>query len=167
MAKAGRPALEITEQVCKKAEKPTLEKKAPAKKMAAAKKKPAAKKPAAKRGRGRPKWVPSEKEIQQAQQLAAQGLTVEQVARSLGVGATAFFERQQEYPELMEAMLNGRAKGVATISNALFVKAKGGDNTAMIFYLKNRAPNEWKDRVEHTAPPTAPIRINITRAVRK
>ena len=129
--------------------------------------KPTTKKTPAKRKRGRPKWIPSEQQIQQAQQLAAQGLTVEQVARSLGVGASAFFERQQEYPELMEAMQNGRAKGVATISNALFVKAKNGDNTAMIFYLKNRAPNEWKDRVEHTAPPTAPIKIKVTRATRK
>ena len=32
------------------------------------------------------------------------------------------------------------------ITNALFEKAKEGDNTAMIFYLKNRAG--WKDKIE-------------------
>jgi len=63
----------------------------------------------------------------------------------MGISATTFFAYQNEMPELKEAMYNGRAKGIATITNALFQKAKEGDNTAMIFYLKNRDPDNWED----------------------
>lgn len=97
-------------------------------------------------GNGRPKWMPDEVTLKKIEQLAAQGLTVAQVARSVGIGPTVFFERQKEMPELKEAMENGRAKGIATITNTLFQKAKTGDNTAMIFYLKNRDPENWSDK---------------------
>jgi hypothetical protein len=46
----------------------------------------------------------------------------------------------------MEAIKRGKAKGIVTITNALYEKAKEGDNTAMIFYLKNRAG--WRDKIE-------------------
>jgi hypothetical protein len=87
--------------------------------------------------------------IAKCEGLAAQGLTMEQIASVLGMGCSTLYEKQNEYPELLEAIKRGRHKGVATISNALFQKAKAGDNTAMIFYLKNRSPEEWRDRREH------------------
>jgi len=112
--------------------------------------------------KGRPKWIPDETMLKKIEHLAAQGLTVEQVARSVGIGPTQFFERQKEMPELKEAMENGRAKGVATISNALFQKAKAGDNTAMIFFLKNRAPESWRDNPAPKEEQATPQRIEVT-----
>ena len=64
----------------------------------------------------------------------------------LGIGESTLYEKQNEFPEFMESIKRGKAKGVAVITNALFEKAKDGDNTAMIFYLKNRAG--WKDKIE-------------------
>ena len=81
-----------------------------------------------------------------AETFAAQGLTMSQIANVLGMGESTLYEKQQQYPELLESIKRGKDKGIATITNALFNKAKNGDNTAMIFYLKNRAG--WKDRVE-------------------
>ena len=89
----------------------------------------------------RPKIEITEQIIKQAESLSAQGLTMSQIANE-----TTLYEKQAEYPKFSEAIKRGRDKGVATITNALFTKAKAGDNTAMIFYLKNRAG--WKDRVE-------------------
>ena len=37
------------------------------------------------------------------------------------------------------------AEGIKAVSNALFEKAIGGGDTAMIFYLKNRDPENWED----------------------
>lgn len=87
--------------------------------------------------------------IAKCEALAAQGLTMEQIAAVLGISDTTLYVKQNKNPELLEALKRGRHRGVATISNALFEKAKAGDNTAMIFYLKNRAPDEWRDRREH------------------
>ena len=112
-------------------------------------------------GKGRPKWEVTPDILKKVETLAAQGLTCEQVARSLGIGPTTFFERQKECPELKEAMDDGRAKGIATISNALFQKAKAGDNTAMIFYLKNRDPENWEDvQKRHiSGPANGPVEV--------
>lgn len=42
------------------------------------------------------------------------------------------------------------AKANATIGGALFNKAKGGDTTAMIFWMKTRAG--WREKAEEKAP---------------
>ena len=98
---------------------------------------------------GRPKIIVDEKFCAKAESLAAQGLTKQQIALSLGIGVSTLCDKQNKHPEFLEAIKRGQAKGIATIANALFQTAKGGHVTAQIFYLKNRAPDEWKDRVEN------------------
>lgn len=44
------------------------------------------------------------------------------------------------------------AKANATIGGALFNKAKSGDTTAMIFWMKTRAGWKEKQEIEHTSP---------------
>ena len=34
------------------------------------------------------------------------------------------------------------------VENALLERAKGGDTTAQIFWLKNRRPGKWRDKPE-------------------
>lgn len=95
---------------------------------------------------GRPKGLEVTPEtLKQVEKLAAQGLTKEQIARTMGVCYNTLNERQKEYPEFLEAIKSGQSKGLAKITNKLFQKASEGDNTAMIFYLKNRDPNNWED----------------------
>ena len=95
---------------------------------------------------GRPSITINQDTINKAESLSAQGLTMYQIANVLGMGESTLYEKQLKFPEFSEAIKRGKDKGIATITNALFNKAKNGDNTAMIFYLKNRAG--WKDRVE-------------------
>lgn len=80
--------------------------------------------------------------------LAAQGLTVEEIAGCLGVSRTTLYNRMGSEVDVLDAIKRGRAKGLATVTNALFQSAKGGNTTAQIFYLKNRGPKEWRDRRE-------------------
>ena len=99
-----------------------------------------------KRKVGKPEIKIDEEFCKKAESLSAQGLTMNQIANVLGIGESTLYEKQNKYPEFQESIKRGRDKGIATITNALFNKAREGDNTAMIFYLKNRAG--WKDRLE-------------------
>ena len=85
--------------------------------------------------------------------LAAQGLSMDQIADCLGISRSALYNRMnEEHPtytvDIVDAIKRGRSKGIATVANALFQSAKGGNITAQIFYLKNRAPQDWRDRRE-------------------
>lgn len=95
---------------------------------------------------GRPEIPIDDELLQKAESLAAQGLNMEEIAYSLNMGASTLYEKKRDYPELVEAIERGKAKGIAQISNRLFNKALGGDNTCMIFYLKARAG--WRDNID-------------------
>ena len=97
---------------------------------------------------GRPALKIDDEFCAKAESLSAQGLTMEQIADCLGIAAGTLYGKQAKHDELHEAIKSGRAKGIATITNALFVSAKGGNLGAQCFYLKNRAG--WADKFEHT-----------------
>ena len=109
---------------------------------------------------GRPKWIPDELVCRKAQEMASKGLTVMQIAHCLGVSHTTVYERQNEYPEFSEAIKKGRAEGISQVANKLFEKAVDGDNTCIIFYLKNRDRESWGD--QYVEPVQEIPQINIT-----
>ena len=94
--------------------------------------------------------------------LAAQGLTIKQIADCLDVGRTTLYERMGSKANVRDAVKRGRAKGIGVVTNSLFQSAKGGNTTAQIFYLKNRQPEKWRDRRdhEHTGKDGKPIDMN-------
>jgi hypothetical protein len=95
---------------------------------------------------GRPEIKITEELCKKAEVYAAQGLTMPQIASVLGMSETTLYDKKGKFTEFSEAIKRGKDKGIATITNALFNKARRGDNTSMIFYLKNQAG--WQDRVE-------------------
>jgi hypothetical protein len=101
---------------------------------------PAAKKPKAGPGRGHKAEITKEtKDLILA--LAGYGAPVEYMASMTGLSATTIKTRCKK--EL------ARGKGVANtlVKESLFKSARGGNVTAQIFWLKNREPDEWKDRI--------------------
>ena len=87
-------------------------------------------------------------DYKKVESLAAQGLSKKEIAYCLGIGESTLYEKQKTDPEFLEAIKRGKAKGIGTVTNALFQSAKGGNITAQIFYLKNRQPDKWRDRHE-------------------
>jgi len=85
---------------------------------------------------------------EKAKTLASQGLTQKQIALSLGMGESTFYEKVERFPEFLEAIQVGKANGIIVITNALFQKAKDGDTPAIKYYLNNRSSEEWADRKE-------------------
>jgi hypothetical protein len=95
---------------------------------------------------GRPQIIIDEELCKKAETLAAQGLTMEQIANVLGMSEATLYDKKDKFSEFSEAIKRGKDRGIATVTSALFTKARAGDNTAMIFYLKNRAG--WQDKIE-------------------
>jgi predicted transcriptional regulator len=81
--------------------------------------------------------------IQKAGEMAARGLTQEQIASCLGMGESTIYAKFKEYPEFEDAIKRGRDKGINIVANALFENATSGDKIAQMFYLKCRAG--WKE----------------------
>lgn len=59
-----------------------------------------------------------------------------------------------------EELDQSKSKANATIGGALFNKAKGGDTTAMIFWMKTQAG--WKDSITIGGDPSNPLRMMIS-----
>ena len=82
---------------------------------------------------------------------ARDGLTDEQIAGNMGISAGRLYEWKKSYHEINEALKRGKAPVDIQVENALLKKALGGDVTAMIFWLKNRKPKQWRDKPEMKA----------------
>jgi hypothetical protein len=78
---------------------------------------------------------------------ARDGLTDLQISKNIGVAMSTFCEWKNKHPEFSEALKRSKEAADYEVENALFKKAKMGDVTAMIFWLKNRQPRKWRDKV--------------------
>ncbi|CAI0775669.1 Uncharacterised protein [Serratia entomophila] len=72
--------------------------------------------------------------------LAGRGLTEQQIADALGIDIEKIRRDKTEISAYRSAIRRGKAKGIADLSNALFIKAKKGDTRAMIFLLEHLKP---------------------------
>jgi len=89
-------------------------------------------------------------DLKQVESLAANGLTQEQIACALGISESTLTKRKKENTDFADAIKRGKAKGIALVTNKLMESIKGGNMTAMIFFLKTQAG--WKETnvQEHT-----------------
>jgi IS30 family transposase len=76
-------------------------------------------------------------------------LNQEQIADYLGIGRTTFHRIMQRDPDVVERYKRGKAKAIAHVAKGLLQKARAGDRTCAIFYLKTQAGWRETDRLEH------------------
>ena len=82
---------------------------------------------------------------------ARRGLNDEQIAAKMHIVPSTLYEWKKRFPEISEALKDGKDLPDIQVENALYEAAIGGNVTAMIFWLKNRLKSEWKDKpVEDT-----------------
>lgn len=119
------------------------------------------------------KWLEKDKLIL-LEGWARDGLTDEQIAKNIGINRTTLYDWKKKEVNIADALKKGKEIVDFEVENALLKKALGytitlnkqkvtkdgdviditeevhvpPDTTAQIFWLKNRKPNNWKDRVE-------------------
>ena len=79
---------------------------------------------------------------------AKEGLTDEQISRNLGISKVTFYKYKASCSELNELLKRSKEVVDYEVENALYKSAIGGNVSAMIFWLKNRRPDKWRDRKE-------------------
>lgn len=101
---------------------------------------------------------------------ARDGLTDEQIAKNIGINRDTLYRWKKAYPDFSDALKRGKEVVDRQVENALLKRAlgytydevtfEGGlevkrvrkqvvpDTTAQIFWLKNRKPEEWRDKRE-------------------
>lgn len=96
---------------------------------------------------GRPKAELNKNQVIQVEALAAY-LTCEQIADYFGISSTTFNEIKNRQPEVAVAYKKGRVGTTVDIASSLISKARDGDTTCQIFYLKTRAGWNEKQIIE-------------------
>ena len=97
---------------------------------------------------GRPPYQPTKEGRQMVTVFRANGVDVGDIAHQLGI------DRKTLYNYFSEELANGKATIISRIGAQVIKRALGGDNTMIMFYLKNHGGDAWKDktRLEHTGP---------------
>lgn len=105
---------------------------------------------------------------------ARDGLTDVQIFHNMGIGKSTFYDWQNKAPEMRDALKKGKETVDIEVENALLRKATGyectetktvtlpdggtrtetvtkhipPDTVAIIYWLKNRKPEKWRDKPE-------------------
>lgn len=124
------------------------------------------------KGRGRPtKFVPEY--VEQAFKLALLGARDADIADFFNIDESTLNEWKKRHPDFYESLKRGKLVADAEVAEKLYRRALGysheavkifihegqpitvpytqhypPDTTACIFWLKNRQPNKWRDKVE-------------------
>nr|MDT0251545.1 hypothetical protein [Endozoicomonas sp.] len=115
---------------------------------------------------GKGNVIIDEEFLKKAEKEAASGGSYTAIAHALGIGESTLHKHKKIATALREALKRGQGQAIREVENALFKDAVSGVTTAQIFFLKNRCPEEWRDRHEVEAKVDVSFTEQIT-AVRK
>lgn len=91
----------------------------------------------------RPRIILSEDQCREVETLAAL-LNQDQIADYFGIARNTFRAICNRDEEVLARYKKGKAKAIAHVANGLLQKARAGDTTSAIFYLKTQAG--WREQ---------------------
>lgn len=77
---------------------------------------------------------------------ARNGLTDAEIAKNMGISRSTLYEYRKKSTILDEALQESKEIADMVVENALYKKAISGDVAAMIYWLKNRKADKWRDK---------------------
>lgn len=94
-------------------------------------------------------WEKPEK-LADIERWAGEGLTLADIAHNMGIGRTTLFRWRERSEDIRNALKKGDDIAIEKAENTLFFMATEGKNiAALIFYLKNKRPDKWRDKREN------------------
>lgn len=127
-------------------------------------------------------WLTKEN-LMRIQGWARDGLSNEQIAYNMNVGIRTLYKWQKQNMQFKQALKVGKDTADRQVENALFKSALGyeykeevvtndgrvvtvtkhqkANTTAQIFWLKNRKPEQWRDKREFTHDGEINNQINL------
>lgn len=142
-----------------------------------------------KRGGGRPMTKPPDNFSAVNKLLTSRGATDKQLSKYFGISEPTLNMWKKVYPQFFKSLQIGKQLADAEVEASLYQKALGytypeekifydnktgqvkkvltfkhvpPSNAAIIFWLKNRQPEKWRDVYNHEGNPDKPIEINIS-----
>jgi hypothetical protein len=95
------------------------------------------------------KWVLTTELAERVLGAFCMGADWQEAARLAGTSRMTLRRAVEADSALAERVEDARAQADEVVIHSLYTKATvGKDTTAMIFWLKNRRPDEWRDRRE-------------------
>jgi hypothetical protein len=94
---------------------------------------------------GRAAFTLTPEQLAEVETLAAV-LNAEQIADYFSVGRTTFFAMMRREEEIAARYKRGKARAIGAIAQGLIQKARSGDTTSMIFYLKTQGG--WRETMQ-------------------
>lgn len=121
-------------------------------------------------------WLKDEK-LLMLKDWVRQGLTDSQLCKNIGISTTTFYDWKNRFPKFADVLKRTKQVVDAEVENALFKRALGydvieektvvdadgivtqtirtrkhipADTTAQIYWLNNRRPNIWRNKIEQT-----------------
>ena len=107
---------------------------------------------------GRKAKTLTQDETVQVEALAAY-LSQEQIADYFGITRPTFAAMLERDPEIVFRYKRGKAKAIGLVAQGLLQKARNGDTTSAIFYLKTQAG--WRETVRVGGEPENPLSRNV------
>ena len=77
---------------------------------------------------------------------ARNGATDAEIATRLDISVDSLYTYKRKFSEFSDILKNTREAVDGQVENKLLEKALAGDTTAIIFWLKNRRPKQWRDK---------------------
>lgn len=115
---------------------------------------------------GRPAFEITEEVCERVKSLASQGLTLVQMASSLGIHRDTLNEKKKDFSDFSDAIAQGRALSIEVATSSLFDLVKEKDLPSIKYFLNNIDPTNWKDRqtTESTIKTDIILREGMTEA---
>lgn len=119
-------------------------------------------------------WI-SEENLLKLEAWARDGLTEADICNNIGISTQTLWDWKKRHPDVLDALKKGKEVADIIVENALYKRAIGydyeevktitsadgvvmqktvtkkhipADITAQIFWLKNRKPNIWRDKLD-------------------
>jgi len=105
-------------------------------------------------------WETDEK-IATLEGWARNGITNEQIASNMQISTVTLWEWRKKSVKISNALKIGKEEADLQVENALYKEALKGNTTAIIFWLKNRKPAEWRDKVQQEITTESAVKLVI------